>query len=118
MNLLLRWRIPERPIVTRWRGPEGMAQALERDPSLPIAAIIGPPGPSGSVGSGAVPQRIDASLAATWILPHSLGRMPMVQVFLTASGSGGEQAIADITADAATVTVTHASPQTGFILAY
>ncbi len=118
MTLLLRWRVPERPIETRWRGPEGMAEALERDPARPVAAIIGPPGPSGSGGSGVAPQRIEATLAATWILPHTLGRLPMVQVFLSSGGGEGEQVIADTTADPATITVTHASPQTGFILAY
>ena len=63
-------------------------------------------------------RRIDALfvLAATWILPHSFGRVPMVQVFLGAAGSGGEEVIADVAATSATITVTHASPQSGFVL--
>ena len=112
MTIVVRWRIPDRRVETRWRGPEGMAAAIARDPATPIAAIVGPPGPPGPPGSA--PVRIDAALAATWILPHALGRVPMVQVFL----GSGEQAIADVASGTATITVTHASPQTGFVLAY
>lgn len=117
MSLILRWRIPKRAIVTRWSGPAGMTEALTRDPEVPIAALIGPPGPQGPQGlqgpTGA-PQRIDASLAATWILPHAIAREPMVQVFL----GSGEQVIADVFATSTAITVTHASPQSGFVLAY
>ena len=115
MSLILRWRVPGRAIVTRWSGPDGMAEALTRDPELPIAAIIGPPGPpgpQGPQGPAGSPLRIDAALAATWILPHTLGRVPMVQVFL----GSGEEVIADVAATSATITVTHASPQAGFVL--
>lgn len=115
MTLVLGWRVPDRAIVTRWRGPEGLAEALARDPAQAIAAIVGPPGPP---GPAATPLRIDASLAATWILPHAFGRAPMVQVFLGSGGSEGEQVIADVSASASTVTVTHASPQQGYVLVY
>lgn len=114
MTLVLRWRIPKRAIVTRWSGPDGMAEALARDPEMPIAALVGPPGPQGPQGPAGAPLRIDAPLAATWILPHSFAREPMVQVFL----GSGEQVIADVSATPATVTVTHASPQSGFVLVY
>lgn len=117
MTLVLGWRVPDRAIVTRWQGPDGLAEALERDPALAIAAIVGPPGPQGPQGPqgpAGMPLRIDASLAATWILPHSLGHEPMVQVFL----GSGEQVIADVSATASTVTVTHASPQEGYVLVY
>ena len=117
MSLILRWRVPNRAIVTRWSGPAGMTEALTRLPETPIAALIGPPGPQGPQGpqgpTGA-PQRIDASLAATWILPHGFAREPMDQVFL----GSGEQVIADVSATPTTVTVTHASPQSGFVLVY
>ena len=116
--LTLRWRVPPRSIVTRWRGSLGMAQALARDPVLPIAAIVGPPGSPGPAGSqgpvgptGAL-LRLDATLAATWILPHPLGRVPATQVML----ASGESVIADLSATSATVTVTFAAPQTGFVL--
>jgi hypothetical protein len=44
VSLVLRWRIPVPPIATRWRGPAGLAEAIERDPLLPVAAVVGPPG--------------------------------------------------------------------------
>ena len=115
MSLALRWRVPARPITTRWRGPLGMAEALARDPLLPIAAIVGPPGAQGSggpVGPTGAPLRLDASLAATWILPHPLGRVPAAQVVL----ANGESVIADLSATPAAVTVVFAAPQAGFVL--
>ena len=115
MSVTLRWRVPPRPIVTRWRGPLGMAQALTRNPVLPIAAIVGPPGPQGPQGQPGpigAPLRLDASLAATWILPHPLGRVPAAQVVL----ANGESVIADLSATPVAVTVTFAAPQTGFVL--
>lgn len=111
MSLALRWRVPDRRIVTRWRGPAGLAESVARNPEAPFAAIIGPPGPPGS-GSGAV--RLNASLAATWVLGHSLGRVPGVQVFL----SSGEPVITDIAATSTQITVTFPSPQQGFVLAF
>ncbi len=117
MSLILRWRIPDRAIGTRWSGPEGMTEALAREPELPVAAIVGPPGPigpQGPQGPAGAPLRSDAALAATWILPHALARTPMVQVFLTT----GEEVIADVAATATTITVTHASPQAGFVLIF
>ena len=113
--LTLRWRVPPRPVVTRWRGPLGMAPALGRDPVLPVAAIVGPPGlqgPTGPTGATGTPLRLDASLAATWILPHPLGRMPATQVML----ANGENVIADLSATPAAVTVTFAAPHAGFVL--
>jgi hypothetical protein len=114
MTMVLRWRTPERAIATRWRGPEGLAQAVARDPAYPIAAIIGPAGPAGPAGASVVPLRLNATNSATWILNHSLGRIPTVQVFI----GSGEQVLADVDASATTITVTHASPQSGFVLAY
>lgn len=116
MSLILRWRVPGRAIITRWSGPDGVAEAMVRDPELPIAAVVGPPGPQGlqgPQGPAGSPLRINASLAGTWILPHALARIPMVQVFL----GTGEEVIADITATETTITVTHANPQAGFVLA-
>lgn len=114
MTLVFRWRVPDRRVETAWRGPEGMSEALARVPATPIAAIVGPPGPAGPSGPGSAPTRIDAALAATWILPHTLGRTPMVEVFL----ASGEHVIADVTVNSTTITVSHASPQAGFVLAY
>ena len=115
MILALRWRVPPRPIATRWRGPLGMAQALTRDPVLPVAAIVGPPGVAGATGPAGppgAPLRLDAPLAATWIRPHPLGRVPAAQVVL----ANGESVIADISATPAAVTVVFAAAQAGFVL--
>ena len=111
MSLTLRWRVPGRRIATRWRGPSGMAELVARNPALPLAAIIGPPGPPGSTGA---PQRINAPLAATWVLDHALGRIPAVQVYL----SNGEPVITDVAATSTRITVTFPSPQQGFVLAF
>jgi hypothetical protein len=111
MSLTLRWRVPERRRTLRWRGPTGMIPALERSPALAVAAVIGPPGPP---GADSVPLRIEASLAATWTLPHPLGRVPTVQVFL----GTGEAVLTDISADEGQITVTFPSPRQGFVLAF
>ena len=118
MILTLRWRVPERPVTTRWRGPEGMAQAQAREPAPTIAAIIGPPGPQGppgsGSGSGSQPLHIDAPLAATWILSHSLGRLPTAHVYL----STNEAVLTDVSVTTTQITVTFPSPQQGFVLAF
>ena len=115
MTLTLRWQVPPRSVPTRWRGPLGMAQALTREPALPVAAIVGPPGiqgPIGPVGPQGATLRLDAPLAATWILPHPLGRVPAAQVVL----ANGESVIADLSATPSAVTVVFAAPQQGFVL--
>ena len=92
-----------------------MAEALVRDPLVPATAIVGPPGvqgPAGPTGPQGAPLRIDAPFAATWILPHPLGRVPAVQAVL----ASGESVIADISATATAVTVVFAAPQLGFAL--
>lgn len=111
MNLTLRWRVPARRIALRWRGPAGTIAHLARRPLAPLAAIVGPPGPP---GANTAPLRLDAAPAATWILPHPLGRVPTVQVFL----SGGEAVLTDVAADSAYITVTFPSPQQGFVLVF
>lgn len=50
--LVLRWRQPDPPVVTRWRGVDAaMLAAVGRAPVMPIAAVIGPPGPAGAAGA-------------------------------------------------------------------
>ena len=118
MSLVLRWRVPEPPIVTRWRGPAGIAAAVTRRPLAPIAAVIGPPGPAGAQGvpgpqgPQGQPTRIDFTNAATWIAAHSLGRVPVVLAYLNT----GEWVAADTTVTSFNLTVVHAQPQTGFVL--
>jgi hypothetical protein len=89
-----------------------MVQALTRNPEMPVATIIGPPGLSGS--GTAAPLRIDAASASTWILVNPLGRIPAVHVFL----DSGEPVIADVAATTSQITVTFPSPQQGFVLAF
>lgn len=112
--IILRWRAPERRIAARWRGSAGMAEAIDRECPAALAAIVGPPGPVGGV------LRLDAPFAATWILTHPLGRVPAVQVFLTAGGTegeiSGEAVAADVHAGPAQITVAHAAPCQGFVL--
>jgi lysophospholipase L1-like esterase len=49
--LVLQWRYPDPPVVTRWRGVDAaMLAAVAREPEAPIAAVIGPPGVAGAVG--------------------------------------------------------------------
>ncbi len=117
MTLAVRWRTPPRKIPTLWRGPLGMLEALSRNPDLPVAAIVGPPGPvgpQGAAGAGSAPLRLEASLAATWVLSHGLGRVPTVQVYL----STGEAVLTDVAATTSQITVTFPSPQQGFVLAF
>jgi hypothetical protein len=117
MTLAVRWRAPPRTITTRWRGPLGMLEALARDPAPALAAIVGPPGPAGPqgpAGAGSAPLRLDATLAATWVLSHGLGRVPTVQVYL----GSGESVLTDIAATTTQITVTFPSPQAGFVLAF
>jgi hypothetical protein len=83
-----------------------MAETTWREPAATIASVIGPPGPAGGV------LRLDAPFAATWTLPHSLGRVPAVQVFLV----DGEAVAADVEAGPTQITVTHATPRAGFVL--
>ena len=117
MTVDLRWRIPAPTIPVRWRGPLGMQAALRQVPAQALAAIVGPPGPAGPqgpAGAGEAPLRLDASLAATWILPHPLGRIPTVQIFL----ASGEAVLSDAIATASQITVIFPTPQQGFVLAF
>ena len=118
MSLVLRWRVPEPPIVTRWRGPAGIAAAVTRRPLAPIAAVIGPPGAAGAQGvpgpqgPQGQPTRIDFTNAATWIAAHALGRAPAVLVYL----ASGELVLSDVAVTSFNLTVTHAQPQSGLVL--
>ena len=52
-----------------------------------------------------------SSPAASWTFIHSLGRLPIVEVYV-----GGEEWNADVAATSTTVTVTFASPQSGTVV--
>jgi hypothetical protein len=67
-------------------------------------------GPAGSSGAA---ERIDqAAPSASWVLSHSKGRVPGVQLFL----ASGEVVYADIIASDTVVSVEFASAQTGFVI--
>lgn len=108
MTLVLTWRVPDRPMLAGWIGPQAAADLLAR---APIAAIIGPPGPAGPAGESRVYEV--ANEAGTWIIPHDLGRLPQVQVYLAT----GELVLADVAATTTTITITFASPTAGFVVA-
>ena len=97
-------RIPAQPIAL-----ERLSQAA---PLLRLSGVSGPQGPIGPQGQSAEPQRVDFVNVATWIAAHSLGREPGVIVYL----EGGEWVVGNVVATAINFTVTHAQPQTGFVL--
>lgn len=105
----LRLRQRDRRITVRLRGPEGGLSWLDTPAAVDrVVAVIGPVGPP---GSGAL--RLDqATPAATWILTHNLGRVPIVQIFL----ASGELVMADVVASTSILTVTFAAPQAGFVV--
>ena len=50
--LVLRWRQVDPPVLTQWRGVNAaMLASVARDPELPIAGVIGPPGVAGPAGA-------------------------------------------------------------------
>lgn len=59
--MLLQWRMPDPPIVTRWRGPDGsMATVVAANPPIPVPTVIGPPGVAGPIGpQGPIAEIID-----------------------------------------------------------
>lgn len=111
--LATRWIAVTPALVTAWFGADGRIETMLANRFEPgaIPTVIGPRGDRGPGGND--PVRIDAPLASTWILANPLGRIPIVHVFL----AGGERVLADVTADAAHITVTFPSPRQGFVLA-
>ena len=116
MTLVLRRFRPAPPLGLRRFGPDGRLAALaELFPAAPLPVAIGPPGPAGAQGApgpAGQPTRIDFVAAATWIAAHSLGRVPMAIAYL----ASGEWVVADTTVTSFNLTVTHAQPQSGFVL--
>ncbi len=54
------------------------------------------------------------SPSATWILSHTLGRNPIVDVYLT----NGEKILADVVTTNNQIIVIHSQPTTGFVVLY
>lgn len=59
--MLLQWRLPDPPLVLRWRGPDGgIAAVMAANPPTPLPTLIGPPGVAGPQGpQGPVAEIID-----------------------------------------------------------
>lgn len=68
---------------------------------------------AGIAESGPTHSRFDQNSAATWTIPHTLGRVPQIQLFTSA----GEQIHANITVDSSIIVVEFSQPQAGFVLA-
>jgi hypothetical protein len=83
--------------------------------SAPCLQVLnaGIQGPKGDSGTGQ-PTRVDFSAGATWSGTHSLGRVPIVFVYLP----DGSAIIADVSATDFNFTVVHASPRSGFVLLF
>ena len=84
--------------------------------SLAYGGLVGPTGPTGATGptgpAGGSTRINQSTAASTWILSHSLGRIPVVSVYL----STDEYVITDYTVTINTITVTFPSPQSGYVL--
>lgn len=86
----------------------------ENAAGLVTLSVEGPQGPQGPQGPAAASVKIEASLASTWVLANPLGRIPTVSVYL----SNGEQIIADVASTPSQITITHAQPQQGYVVAF
>lgn len=89
-----------------------VAIEVQSSPCLQIlnAGIQGPKGDSGT----GQPTRVDFSAGGTWSATHSLGRVPIVFVYLP----DGSAILADVSATDFNFTVVHASPTAGFVLLF
>lgn len=95
--------------------PGNAPVAVGATTGTPSAAIvergpIGPEGPPGPPGANAGFEHTQSAPAATWIIPHALGRRPVVSVFDTA----GNEIVTDIAATASVVSIAFAQATAGF----
>lgn len=83
--------------------------------SAPCLQVLnaGIQGPKGDSGTGQ-PTRVDFTAGATWSSTHTLGRVPIVFVYL----ADGSAIIADVSATDFNFTVVHAFPRSGFVLLF
>lgn len=84
-----------------------VGEALELGPGLP-----GPPGPAGPPGptGGAVVHQ-QTTPAATWTVPHTLGRLPLVQLVV-----GGQVVLTDLDVTTTQAVATWPQPTTGSMI--
>lgn len=93
MILTLRWRIPERAVTTRWAGPEGMLDAVARNPATAIAAIVG----VGGGGSNSLSVGL-ATAIGTLTVPADVGVIRTSGY--AAAGKGAAAYVSDALANA------------------
>lgn len=73
--MILRWEQPAPPVALAWLGPDQRVRAAAAyQPPRPIAAIVGPPGPSGNEANRYTHVQTNAS--PEWIVNHNLGMQP------------------------------------------
>lgn len=78
-------------------------------PTVIVAISPGPPGATGAAGDGGF-THTQASPAATWTIPNTLGRYPAAVLVVV----GDKLVLTDVEfPDLATIVVSFASPQTG-----
>lgn len=85
---------------------------VARIPSSPAVVRVatgatGPAGPRGEAGISGF-EYTQTVAAATWTIPHALGRRPSVEVY-----AANERVMADIDASTTSVTITFAAPVSG-----
>lgn len=103
------------PVVQDGQTRKALASTFlrtgERGPEGPPGGV-GPAGPSGPAGpqgpsSGVVVTQITPS--ASWVIPHSFGRLPGVQI----TNAAGRVVFPDVIAGPSSVSVVFAVPATG-----
>lgn len=113
--MMIGWRAVDRQLGLAWRVKQIVDLLPERDKGRggrQGATLIGQRGPAGPPGDGASIQINQISPASTWVLTHTLGRRPAVDVYLTS----GERIMTDVFATDTQVTVIFATPQTGYVM--
>jgi hypothetical protein len=65
-----------------------------------LASLVG--------AGGATVTHTQSTPLATWTIPHTLGRLPLVSVYVA-----GSEVLADIDATSSSVTITFATPTSG-----
>lgn len=78
-SLILEWFQPTPVLSLEWIGPTGtLFPSMSSIPTPVLAAIIGPPGPSGTAGGRYI--HTQSSPLAIWTVPHNLGFRPDVTI--------------------------------------
>jgi hypothetical protein len=102
---IVKVRIPGPAEVVAVRVPGPVSVVTVR-----IPGPQGPPGEGGGVGDAAEVHEQETA-AATWSYAHSLGRRPVVAVYIE-----GELVLVPVTADDSSVSVQFPSPQSGTLV--